>query len=141
MAYLTLRRLGSEISARFGTLLLVLFYGLTSSANFLHYSGELLPALLINIGFYFVVRLLGDSLGSRLRNGNLFAFLGGLALGAAPWCKLQAAPISASLALFALVAIWSSRRQPLAERAWHLRTFALVAGLSLDEHNNARNTG
>ena len=130
VAYLTLRHLGSEISARFGALVLVLLYGITSSANFLHYSGELLPALLINMGFYFLVRLLADNWDEHLADGAILVFLCGSTLGAAPWCKLQAAPMSVSLALFALIAIWKQGCQG-EQRKWRLRALVLITGFSL----------
>ena len=46
-------------------------------------------------------------LPGRRRGGRLaLLFLAGLVLGAAPWCKLQAAPITASLGLLLLASIF-----------------------------------
>lgn len=108
VAYLSLRRLGSEKTAAFGAFLMVLFYGLPTKTDYLHYSTELLPTLLLMVGFYmFLIWLDQPARGSRLLP-SYSLFLGGLALGAAPWCKVQALPIAGALGLVMLVAI--SRR-------------------------------
>jgi hypothetical protein len=107
-AYVTLRRIGSEKAAAVGALLMVLFYGLATHVYYLHYSTELLPNLLVMVGFYiFLVWLEPPSRNVGVSRGLLF--FGALALGTAPWCKLQAAPMSGVLGLVFLAAIFRDR--------------------------------
>lgn len=112
MAYLTLRRLGPEKTAALGAFLMVLSYGLaTRSAgmDYLHYASELLPNLLLMVGFYIFLVWLDEIAGYRPGKQLSLLFLGGLAMGAAPWCKLQAVPISGVLGLVVLAAIFRDR--------------------------------
>jgi hypothetical protein len=62
------------------------------------------------LGFYvFLVWLDDEASVSRQGMQLLWLFLGGLALGAAPWAKLQAVPITGALGLLYLIAIFRSR--------------------------------
>jgi hypothetical protein len=106
VAYLTLRRLGSEKTAAFGAFLMVLLYGLATKTDYLHYSTELLPTLLLMLGFYIFLAWLDQPAGGPGLRQLYLLFLGGLALGAAPWCKVQAVPISGALGLAVLTAIF-----------------------------------
>ncbi len=108
-AYLTLRRLGSEKTAALGAFLMVLLYGLSTHGDYLHYTSELLPTLLLMVGFYMFLVWLDESAGRRAGAQLCLLFSGGLALGAAPWCKLQAVPITAALSLVVLAAIFRDR--------------------------------
>ena len=102
LGYLTIKRFASQKAAILGACLMVLVYGLSTKADFsLHYAGELLPALLLMLGFYIFVRWLEQAAGSRLS----LLFLGGVVLGMAPWCKSQAAPVSGALGLVFFAAI------------------------------------
>lgn len=102
--------LGSKKTAACGILPMVLFYGFTSQADYLHYSSELLPALLLALAFLcFVVWLDEHRDASRAFHSSLL-FLTGLALGTAPFCKLQALPIAAAMGLGVLVASLSDKR-------------------------------
>jgi len=97
IVYLTLVRIGSRAWAIWGILPMVLSLGHTSDANFLHYSSELLPALLLVIGFnLFVVMVQGRSEGNSSPK-PIPLLLCGLAIGMTPWCKLQALPMAAVL--------------------------------------------
>jgi len=119
MSYLTLRRLGSEKTAAVGAFLMVLWYGLASNSDYLHYSTELLPTLLLMVGFYMFLAWLDQPAGCPgLRRLSLL-FLGGLALGAAPWGKLQALPITAALGVLVLVAIFRARTLSL-DTSWRV---------------------
>jgi hypothetical protein len=110
VAYLTLRRLGSEMTAAVGGLLMVLLYGLSTRTDYLQYSTEWLSTLLLMLGFYvFLVWLDDEASVSRQGVQLLWLFLGGLALGAAPWAKLQAVPITGAVGLLYLTAIFRAR--------------------------------
>ena len=109
MAYLTLQRLGSEAAAAVGAFLPVLFYGLATHTYYLHYVSALLPTLLLMVGFYFFLVWLDEPIERRADAQFCLLFVSGLALGTAPWCKLQAAPITCALALVALAAIFRER--------------------------------
>jgi hypothetical protein len=108
-AYLTLRRLGSEKAAAVGAFLMVLFYGLATHAHYLHYANELLPNLLLMVGFYIFLAWLDESPRCHVGAQLCLLFSGGLVLGAAPWCKLQAVPITGALGLLVVAAIFRDR--------------------------------
>ena len=108
-AYLTLRRFGSEKAAALGAFLMVLFYGLATHTHYLHYANELLPTLLLMVGFYIFLVWLDEPAGRRVGAQLCLLFSGGLALGAAPWCKVQAVPITGALGLVVLAAIFRDR--------------------------------
>lgn len=108
-AYLTLRRLGSEMAAAVGAFLMVLFYGLATHTYYLHYASELLPNLVLMVGFYIFLVWLDEPAGHRSGAELCLLFPGGLVLGTAPWCKLQAVPIAAALGLVVLAAIFRDR--------------------------------
>jgi hypothetical protein len=109
VAYLTLRRLGSEKTAALGAFLMVLLYGLATYEDYLHYASELLPTLLLTLGFYMFLVWLDEPAGRRVGAQLCLLFSGGLVLGAVPWCKLQAVPISGALGLVVLAAIFRDR--------------------------------
>ncbi len=79
--------------ARIAVLPALFFESFTLHDDFLHYSSELMPMALLAAGLYLWTKRLasGDSLVPNL--------LGGLALGAVPLAKLQAAPIAALIGL------------------------------------------
>jgi hypothetical protein len=108
-AYLTLRRLGSEKTAALGALLMVLFYGLATHPDYLHYASELLPTLLLMVGFYTFLVWLDEPPGRHAGGQLSLLFSSGLVLGTAPWCKLQAVPITGALGLVVLAAIFRDR--------------------------------
>lgn len=112
IGYLTLRRIGSEMTAALGGLLLVCFYGLATHPNFLNYAGELFPSVLLMAGFYAFVAWLDDNPIRKRGTQLLLLFLSGLALGAAPWCKLQAAPITLGLGLLIAAATFRAKERP-----------------------------
>jgi len=108
-AYLTLRRLGTEKTAALGASLMVLFYGLSTDHDYLSYQSELLPTLLLMLGFYIFLVWLDELAGHRAGAQLGLLFSGGLMLGIAPWCKLQAVPITGALGLLVLAAIFRDR--------------------------------
>lgn len=111
LAYLTLRRMASERAAVLGGLLVVLVYGLPVRTDYLEYSTELLPAVLTMLAFYAFVRWLDDGTARHRSTMLAWCFVGGLALGAAPWGKLQALPITGALGLLYTAAILRARPQ------------------------------
>jgi hypothetical protein len=131
LAYLTLRRMGSERAAFLGGFLMVFAYGFTNRRDYLHYAGELLPSLFLATGFYLFILWLYTSTERQSSRSTPLAFLGGLALGTAPWCKLQAAPISAAMAVVFLLAILRSRSSSQTVSRCLLEAGALVGGAGL----------
>lgn len=76
--------------ARIAVLPLLAFEAFTTSAEFVHYSTELAPALLLAIAFYALARQ-----AARPSVKNIW--LAALLLGAVPFAKLQAGPIAGVL--------------------------------------------
>jgi hypothetical protein len=125
VAYRTLLRLVPKNVAAGGALALVLCFGLAARPNYLHegnsayvhYSSELVAALLLTLGFHcFVVWLDGVRDGSRAAT-SLPLILSGVTLGAAPWGKLQALPISGVLGIVFLIDIWRAGNARRLQRA------------------------
>jgi hypothetical protein len=131
-AYLTLRRLKSEGTAALGAFLMVLLYGLATDKDYLHYAGELLPNLLLMAGFYIFVVWVGGPAEQRASASRWLLFSGGLVLGAAPWSKLQAAPITLAIGLLFLAAVLSDRGRSfsLSRRLKELIAFSVGAVLT-----------
>lgn len=96
-------------TAILGILPLVYFYGFTDNYNYLHYSSELLPVVLIAAGFHLFVLWLRDRPERSQRHSLWLLFSIGLALGAVPWCKLQGTPIASALAVCVLLAAATRR--------------------------------
>ena len=132
ICYLTLRRLGSEVTAAVGGVLMVLFYGLCTRNDYLHYTGELLPSLLLMVGFYAFLVWDDKQRAVQTRCSTGWILFGcGLALGMAPWCKLQAAPITAALGLVVLARIATAGNSSgSAPRGLQVATFAFGAALT-----------
>ena len=124
VAYLTLRRLGSEKTAAVGAFLMVVLYGLATHKDYLHYAGEWLPSLLLMVGFYIFVVWLDNSAGRRMGAQLCLLFSVGLVLGTAPWCKLQAGPITGALGLVVLAAIFKDKE---ADVSFSRRVKGLIA--------------
>jgi len=92
----------------------------TPDADFIHYSSELVPSLLLSVALVALVT------ADRGRAGGGRIFFGGLLLGLIPWAKLQAVPIGVVLGLWALVDI--SRAQGVRPARRCLRVVLLVVG-------------
>ena len=82
--------------ARLAVLPALAFAALTTSPEFVHYSTELLPGLLLALAVLAMVRQ-----SVRAARANLWA--AALLLGAVPFAKLQAAPIAAALGLLLVI--------------------------------------
>ena len=115
-----------------GAFLPVLFYGLATHTYYLHYVSALLPTLLLMVGFYFFLAWLDEPAKPQADTQLSLLFVSGLALGTAPWCKLQAAPIACALALVVLAAIFRERGRSfsLSSRAREVIVFCAGAILT-----------
>jgi hypothetical protein len=92
---------------------MLLLFGLSTNTDYLHYTSELLPTLLLMVAFYIFVVWLDELARRPARSQLLLLLCCGLALGTAPWCKLQSGPIAVALGLVASVAIFRNRATPL----------------------------
>jgi hypothetical protein len=77
---------------------------LSQTADFIHYSSELVPIFLVSVSL---------ALGDRGKRGILSAFV----LGIVPWAKLQAAPIAFSVGIWMLARVfWPTDSRPSTKR-------------------------
>jgi len=131
MAYLTLRRLGSEKTAALGAFLMVLLYGFATHTDYMHYASEWLSSVLLMGGFYLFLVWLDESAGCRASPQLWLLFSCGLILGTVPWCKFQAVPIGGALGLVVLAAIFRDKRPSItfSLRVKELLTFCAGAVL------------
>jgi hypothetical protein len=128
IGYLTLRRVGADKPALLAAALMAFVYGFYTNPLYLHFATELLPNLLLMFGFYVFVVLLDDTSERHNDRQLLLLFLGGLALGMAPWGKLQAGPISAALCFVVALTVLLGPRARLfnrSQRAAQLLLFGL----------------
>ncbi len=127
VAFLTLRRFGSDKAAILAAALLGFLYGFYTNPLYLHYATELLPSLLLMFGFYVFVALLRDA-PERGSGGRLWLlWFGGLALGAAPWCKLQAGPVSAAICFLVTATVFAGPRARWLKPSQRAAQFAVFA--------------
>lgn len=89
----TLALVSSRRVARIAVLPALAFEALTTSPEFVHYSTELVPGLLLALAGFAMVR-------QSLQSSRVNLWAAALLLGAVPFAKLQAAPIAAALGLF-----------------------------------------
>ncbi len=92
------------------------FHALTAHPDFIHYSTELMPSLLLAAAGWLIVRQTQQPTTLRL-------WLIGVVLGATPWAKPQALPLAGLLWLF--IAVRTLRSQP------KLSPLPLIAGALL----------
>lgn len=128
LAYLTLRRLSSERTAILGAAVLVFLYGFYTNQLFLHYGTELLAVVLTMAGFYAFAVLMDETREHSAGNRCWTLFFGALTLGAAPWAKLQAAPITLAGGLLLLATILRRRRTPVSGAHRIAELLAFVGG-------------
>jgi len=127
VSYLIFLRLGSRMAALVGAILIVLFYGNTLNPDFLHYSSELFPILMLILGFYCFLACSEKASLHNEPNGQVWLlFLMGFLLGTVPWFKLQAGPIGAAVGLMSLMASLHLGDHGGRERV--MRAAALCAG-------------
>lgn len=101
VVYLTIRIFLNRWVAALYCAPLVFFYAYTKSPEFLHYSSELLPLLILSIANLLI---LSNSHGSE-KFSTAKPFLLGVLLGAVPFSKLQAAPIAFIIGFYSLLLI------------------------------------
>ncbi|MFN4144847.1 MAG: hypothetical protein ACK4GN_03410 [Runella sp.] len=99
--YRSLQNFFGEATAQLGVFFPLLLLAFTQNGDFVHYSSEQVPLLLLNIALWLFSSLQLTST-SRL-------FWLGLVLGMIPFAKLQAVPLAAVIGLWALMSSW---RQP-----------------------------
>ncbi len=122
--HFTVRRQAGPASARLGTLAPAMFFALTTNGDFIHFSGEHVPVLLLAGAWYFAIRLTEPGMVSRR-----IAWLAGCLAGAAPFAKLQASVIAVTIAAACFVFIFL-RRDPL-RRRWLLCGFLTAGGFTV----------
>lgn len=126
--FLTLRRLYGTAVARLVWLPTLLFLAFTQIPDFVHYSSEHVPVLLLAGATW----LLSQAFTERSTPPGQ-AYLLGLLLGMVPFGKLQGVPAAGVVALFAALAFWR-RQGDFRNVAWLVAgglTFPLlVVGLS-----------
>lgn len=132
VGYLTVRRFRSQQAAAVAGFLMVLVYGLGTKMDYLHYAGEWLPSLLLMLGFYIFLVWLDQPAEERSGEQLFLLFTAGLVLGTAPWCKLQAGPISGALGLLFLAAVFRKKglSSEFSWRAKQLTAFCVGAVLT-----------
>jgi hypothetical protein len=118
--YATLSKINGQLAAVPSALALGLFVALASDADQVHYNSESMSVALLAGALLLIVH------GRRRPVGWLLPVYGaGLLLGAIPYAKLQAAPLSVLLALLFVVDLWRSQRD--IARCWR-RLVALGFG-------------
>ena len=122
-----------SISGRFYTTLisipLVVFYGLEENSEFLHYSSELFSLFLLVLANFLVVKNYNVP---KPNKPNLFLIiLLGLAIGVAPFAKLQSSPIALIVGVFSIYLLF---RHPNPRKKTSITIFViscLIPGLAL----------
>lgn len=106
--YLLLAAHYGRRAAAWGVLPGLLFFALTTDADFNHYSSELVPVTLLAWSTFLLLRPAASPPLPVL-------VVGGLLAGSVPWAKLQAGPMAATLVVIAGVRLW---RQAGASDRW-----------------------
>ena len=101
LLFLTIRRLADTRVAIMATFPCALFLGLTRNFDFVHYSSEQLPILLLSGALYCLVC-------SFDRPGMTRLLAGAFVIGCVPFAKLQAGPIAAVIGVVLLARAWST---------------------------------
>lgn len=96
--YLTIATMSGTLAGILYAIPLALFYSLTESTEFLHYSSEVLPLFLLILANYIATKISTNNSSANRLN---FFFLG-ILLGAIPFAKLQATPIALLIGLYGL---------------------------------------
>ena len=116
--FLAARRIAGAASAILASFPVFLFFGSTTYHEFVHYSSEHLPILLICGSLYFFVL-------SFYHHGVIPLIVSAILLGAVPYAKLQGAPIAA------LLGIWILARAVQTDQATTRPRWGMVIAASL----------
>lgn len=125
--YRSLRALAGEALARLCILPGLFFFSFTVHAEFVHYSSEHAPMLVLAVGLSGLFGALACADVQRFPTGHWL--LAGAALGAVPFAKLQAVPPAAALLLTA--AAWILTRSVLPWRRRWAELARLAAAVCL----------
>ncbi|HZV34727.1 MAG TPA: hypothetical protein VFB72_09170 [Verrucomicrobiae bacterium] len=122
--YLAMRAFGSRAEAQLALLPTILFYAFPQRTDYIHYSSETVPVLLISAGLWMLVKEWNSERASIWR-----MFLTGCLTGMIPFAKLQAAPLAVFLLIVALMLVRfkNVRGGQLTAEGWQLFA-AIVAG-------------
>jgi hypothetical protein len=124
--YLSLRKLfGYKVAIASSFLPLGGFYLFSTIDEFVHYTSEHLPILLISAGIYVAV-LLSTSQRQRI----IYAVISGIVLGAVPFAKNQAAPLAVAAAVFILFVLYVRKKED-AMPSWKYFTAFAVSFFSV----------
>jgi hypothetical protein len=123
--YAAARRLVGEAAALVGLAAGSWWLAWAPAPDFIHYSSELVPALLLSSALAVIARARQGAAGPDWRLG----LLAGLLLGLAPWGKLQAGPVALALGLWAVADAWRGGSAPRPARRQYAA--ALLAGAIL----------
>lgn len=107
--HLALARHFGRAAAWVGLLPAVMFFATTTHPDLIHYSSEHLPLFLIGVAIWL--------LASRAEGDRVRLWIACLSAGAAPWAKLQAAPLSLVLIGWGVWQVW---RESPADRSGRL---------------------
>ncbi|HEV7378381.1 MAG TPA: hypothetical protein VGN64_01195 [Dyadobacter sp.] len=118
----TLINFFSEQTARIAILAPVLLLSFTQEVDFVHYSSEQVPVLLLAACLWFLSQLIQNT-GFVLRNNLLL----GLSAGMVPFAKLQAVPLAVVLVMFAF---YSNFRYYQKTKSLHPFIILIIGGLT-----------
>ena len=99
--YRALQVAASEHLARVAVLPVFCFFAFTTFGDFVHYSSEHTPLMLVTVAFWLLVSELAQSASRRVLSPRWI--MAGLLLGGVPMAKLQGLPIAAALFVSAIV--------------------------------------
>jgi hypothetical protein len=125
--YATLARLLGPRAALAGTLGPFLFFALTDHLELTTFASELVPLALLSVAGFAIACAREGEEDASLRRLALGAFLA----GAAPWAKLQTAPIALVLIGLALGIAWTRVTGARSARDRYGRAFAVLGVASL----------
>lgn len=113
--YRSLKNWWGEPVARVALLPPLFLLAFTQEADFVHYSSEQLPVLILNLGLW----LLSKNWNPSPKIAPWFLL--GLVLGTSPFAKIQVVPQAAVIGLFAIVQSWNTEK-------WMTKLGVLVLG-------------
>ena len=104
MLFLGIRHISSTETAVLSSYPLFIFYATISHTQIAHYNSQNLSLMLLSVGVYGYLRIIGDQPVEKGRSSILL--LSGFSLGLIPFAKLQAAPLAVLVGLALIAAIF-----------------------------------